>query len=181
MYWIDPNLGSPTDAVEVFCDFKHGISCVEPLRKQIDKGHWYTGPAKRVWFGLDIENGFTFHYKMAATQLRHLQMLSSHATQNITAHCRNTVVYHSSANMTHDKAAIFLGHSEVELVASKPSRFRYTVPLDECQYRLNKWTKTIFEFNTHKSRRLPIIDFALSDVGGAEQAFGLDIGPVCFY
>ena len=48
------------------------------------------------------------------------------------------------------------------------------------QSRENKWGRTIFEFRTTKTRRLPIVDIAPYDVGGDNQAFGLEIGSVCF-
>ncbi|NBH76554.1 hypothetical protein D3Z29_11940, partial [Rodentibacter pneumotropicus] len=32
----------------------------------------------------------------------------------------------------------------------------------------------------NKPSRLPILDIAPLDIGGADQEFGLDIGPVCF-
>ncbi|KAG8124830.1 hypothetical protein E2320_020157, partial [Naja naja] len=39
---------------------------------------------------------------------------------------------------------------------------------------------TIFEYKTQNVARLPIIDIAPVDVGGADQEFGVEIGPVCF-
>ena len=48
------------------------------------------------------------------------------------------------------------------------------------QYRQDKWTKTVFEFDTEKAARLPIIDMAPFDIGAEDQEFGLEIGPVCF-
>lgn len=43
-----------------------------------------------------------------------------------------------------------------------------------------EWGKTVFEYRTQKLSRLPIADMALIDVGGSDQEFGIDIGPVCF-
>lgn len=48
------------------------------------------------------------------------------------------------------------------------------------QYRKQAWSQTVFSFKTDKTTRLPIEDIAPADVGGANQGFGLDIGPVCF-
>ncbi len=31
-----------------------------------------------------------------------------------------------------------------------------------------------------KPQRLPIMDIAVRDIGGKEQEFGLELGPVCF-
>lgn len=43
-----------------------------------------------------------------------------------------------------------------------------------------KWGKTVFEYRTQKTPRLPIVDIAPVDIGGPDQEFGVDIGPVCF-
>lgn len=42
------------------------------------------------------------------------------------------------------------------------------------------WGKTVFEYRTQKTARLPIVDIAPVDIGGSDQEFGVDIGPVCF-
>lgn len=42
------------------------------------------------------------------------------------------------------------------------------------------WGKTVFEYRTQKTARLPIVDIAPVDIGGPNQEFGVDIGPVCF-
>lgn len=48
------------------------------------------------------------------------------------------------------------------------------------QKRSGNIGKTVFEYRTQNVKRLPIIDIAPVDVGGADQEFGVDIGPVCF-
>lgn len=48
------------------------------------------------------------------------------------------------------------------------------------QQASGNWGKTIFEYRTQKTARLPIMDVAPVDIGGADQEFGIDIGPVCF-
>lgn len=48
------------------------------------------------------------------------------------------------------------------------------------QRHTGEWSKTVIEYRTNKPSRLPILDIAPLDIGGAEQEFGLDIGPVCF-
>jgi len=40
--------------------------------------------------------------------------------------------------------------------------------------------KSVFDFITKKSNQLPIIDFLPSDYGNRGQAFGFEVGPVCF-
>lgn len=40
--------------------------------------------------------------------------------------------------------------------------------------------KTVFEYRTQNVARLPIIDIAPVDIGGTDQEFGVEVGPVCF-
>ena len=41
-------------------------------------------------------------------------------------------------------------------------------------------SKTVFEFTTSKLNQLPIQDFQPADYGMPHQAFGFEVGPVCF-
>lgn len=49
------------------------------------------------------------------------------------------------------------------------------------QKRTNKWDKTVINYTTDKSQRLPIIDIAVRDVGKPNQEFRIELGPACFY
>ncbi len=44
----------------------------------------------------------------------------------------------------------------------------------------NTESKTILEVRTTKLGQLPIVDFFPSDYGKPRQAFGFEVGPVCF-
>lgn len=48
------------------------------------------------------------------------------------------------------------------------------------QIKDGSWGKTVFEIKTKKTTRLPIMDIGISDIGGEDQAFKLEIGRVCF-
>ena len=74
-----------------------------------------------------------FTYKADSIQLNFLQLLSENAYQNVTYHCRNSVAYYDNAEKTFDKAVKFQSHNDVELVAQRPTKLRYSVKLDECQ------------------------------------------------
>lgn len=180
MYWIDPNQGGTDDAIEVFCDIKKEQSCIVAQPNQVDNGNWYQGPSQRTWFSVDMENGHTFSYKADKLQLKFLQMLSNRAQQNVTYHCRNSVAYFDRTTKTHEKAIVFMASNDVELVPKRPVKFQYSVLLDECQYRQDKWTRTVFEFKTRKPQRLPVVDIAPTDIGQENQAFGVELGPVCY-
>lgn len=41
-------------------------------------------------------------------------------------------------------------------------------------------SKTVFEIRSDKLGQLPIIDFFPADYGQPHQAFGFEVGPVCF-
>lgn len=48
------------------------------------------------------------------------------------------------------------------------------------QKHTGQWGKTVIEYKTQKTSRLPIVDIAPMDIGGADQEFGVDVGAVCF-
>lgn len=49
------------------------------------------------------------------------------------------------------------------------------------QRHTDRWSKTVIEYKTQKTSRLPIVDIAPMDIGGADQEFGVDVGAVCFF
>lgn len=57
-------------------------------------------------------------------------------------------------------------------------------PLSPClpsaQSHTGAWGKTVIEYKTTKTSRLPIIDVAPLDIGAPDQEFGMNVGPVCF-
>lgn len=48
------------------------------------------------------------------------------------------------------------------------------------QSHTGAWGKTVIDYKTTKTSRLPIIDIAPMDVGAPNQEFGIEVGPVCF-
>ncbi len=62
-----------------------------------------------------------------------LQLLSENAYQNVTYHCRNSVAYYDKEANNYKQAAKFMSSNDLELVARRPVKFRYSVSLDECQ------------------------------------------------
>jgi collagen type V/XI/XXIV/XXVII alpha len=40
--------------------------------------------------------------------------------------------------------------------------------------------KTIFDLHTMRLSQLPMVDFLPADYGMPHQAFGFEVGPVCF-
>lgn len=74
-----------------------------------------------------------FSYKTEPGQLFLLQSLSSHANQNITYHCKNSVAYYDSRKNNYQKAVKLMGFNDVQLVAAGYPKFTYQVSQDGCK------------------------------------------------
>lgn len=189
-YWIDPNQGCTLDAIKVFCNMATGETCVYPSPGSIPRKNWWSSKAKEkkhVWFADTINGGFHFSYgaedlapNTANIQMTFLRLLSTEGSQNVTYHCRNSVAYLDEESGSLRKALLIQGSNDVEIRAEGNSRFTYSVLEDGCTKHTGKWGKTVIEYRSQKTSRLPIVDIAPMDIGGPEQEFGVDLGPVCF-
>jgi len=181
LYYIDPNQGSPKDAVQVYCKIDKKETCVIPKPDMADKGVHFDEPlTSSTWFSDEAQDGFQFTYKIDRVQLTFLQLLSATAYQNVTYHCKNSLAYYDARAQSYDSSIIFETNNDLELTAQGGKRRGYNVLLDECQYKADAWAKTVFEVRTEKTQRLPLVDIAVRDGGSAGQEFGLEIGAVCF-
>ncbi|CAB1445080.1 unnamed protein product [Pleuronectes platessa] len=189
-YWIDPNQGCTIDAIKVFCNMETGESCVQPKPSGIPRKNWWSSKSKdrkHVWFGETMNGGFHFSYgddslaaNTAAIQMTFLRLLSTEAAQNITYHCKNSVAYLDASTGNLKKAVLLQGSNDVEIRAEGNSRFTYSVMEDGCTKHTGQWGKTVIEYRSQKTSRLPIVDIAPMDIGGSDQEFGVDVGAVCF-
>ncbi|CAG2174253.1 unnamed protein product [Oppiella nova] len=180
IYYIDPNEGTSNDAIQAYCDMTTKSTCVfpaptsvpiRPYNKETKYGH--------NWFS-EMKGGFTFTYKANNIQLNFLQLLSEHAVQNITYLCKNSVAFFDETKQTHRKAVKLMTYNDIELTADGNNMFTYQSIRDGCQTHSNQLDSTVIEYNTDKPQRLPILDIAVRDIGGKDQEFGLELGPVCF-
>lgn len=186
-YWVDPNQGSAEDAIKVYCNMDTGETCISANPANIPRKTWWSSPGnKPVWFAT-MNGGTYFTYgnkdqppNSVTVQMTFIRLLSKEASQTITYHCRNTVGYKDEATGNLKKAVILKASNDLELKAEGNNRFRYTVLEDSCSQTNGNWGKTVLEYRTQKTARLPIVDIAPVDVGGVNQEFGIDIGPVCF-
>ncbi|KAI5106812.1 collagen alpha-2(V) chain precursor, partial [Silurus meridionalis] len=186
-YWVDPNQGSSEDAIKVYCNMDTGETCISANPSSIPRKSWWsTTGNKPVWFRT-MTGGSYFAYgnkdqpaNSVTVQMTFIRLLSKEASQTITYHCKNTVGYKDEATGNLKKAIILKASNDLELKAEGNNRFRYTVLEDSCSRANNNWGKTVFEYRTQKTARLPIVDIATLDVGRPDQEFGIDIGPVCF-
>lgn len=179
-YWIDPNLGMPDDAIYVFCNMTgSGETCVYPdlqsskmpnipWRKEVGgKEEWYSnmrGASKVTYETVGV------------VQMTFLRLLSQKAHQNFTFTCVNSAAWYNQRTFNYDQAIKLLGDNEQEFSAKG---VRPNVILDGCKNRKGS-SKTVFEIRSDKLGQLPIIDFFPVDYGQPHQAFGFEVGPVCF-
>lgn len=178
------------DAFQAYCDFSTGETCIRANPESIPAKNWYANKnseKKHVWFGETINGGTQFEYneeglttKDMATQLAFMRLLANSAYQNITYHCKNSVAYMDEETGSLQKAVILQGSNDAELRPEGNSRFTYHVVQDGCSRKNNEWGKTVIEYRTNKPSRLPFLDIAPLDIGGANQQLGFDVGPVCF-
>ncbi|KAK5851129.1 hypothetical protein PBY51_001948 [Eleginops maclovinus] len=191
MFWVDPNQGSPLDAIKVHCNMETGETCVYPSESSIPMKNWYLSKnireKKHVWFSESMTGGFQFQYGSNGAdpedvniQMTFMRLMSNQASQNMTYHCKNSIAYMDSATGNLKKALLLQGTNDVEIRAEGNSRFTYSVSEDGCTSHTGSWGKTVIDYKTSKTSRLPIIDIAPMDVGAPDQEFGVEVGPVCF-
>ena len=180
-YWVDPNLGMADDAVYVFCNMtSQGETCVYPdihssqmpnipWRKENDKTDWYS----------NLRGGFRISYEtIGAVQMTFLRLLSQEAYQNFTYTCMNSVAWYSNKQQSFDSSIKLLGENDME-IGYETNGVQPQIISDGCRSGRSK-SETVFEVRTRKLAYLPIIDFYPVDYGQQQQAFGFQMGPVCF-
>lgn len=133
-YWIDPNEGDERDAILVYCDMRRQASCVLPKPQRtghIAGNNAASGTGDEQWLG-EMPGGMRLTYKADSNQLGFLQILSGHAEQNVTYHCKNSVAYYDEARRTHRYGLKLLAWNDAELTAKGPQRLRYEALADGC-------------------------------------------------
>lgn len=66
-----------------------------------------------------------------------LQILSQHAVQNITYHCKGSVAYFNEEKKTHRYGLKLLAWNDAEITAKGSQRLRYEAIEDECRVIFN--------------------------------------------
>lgn len=72
-------------------------------------------------------------YKADSNQIGFLQILSTHASQNVTYHCKNSVAYYDEQKNSHRLALKLLAWNDAELTARGSKRLKYDVLEDGCR------------------------------------------------
>jgi len=186
-YWVDPNGGCESDAIKVFCNFDTLETCVQPNNGKVENAtHHHTSTDQHVYFG-DMQDGYAFDYTPKEdkidganynSQITFLRLLSEQARQQVTYHCKNSVAYYNDKARNYDSALKLRGANGAELTAQGAAQ--YTVIEDGCSDSSYQWDKTIIEYTTELTARLPIMDVAAIDIGEKNKEFGIEVGPVCF-
>jgi len=178
-YWIDPNLGVTDDAVRVYCNMTAGgETCVYPDVHASRMPNIPWRKSHNGWYST-LRGGFRISYdSLGPVQMTFLRLMSRQAYQNFTYTCLNSAAWYDQAMATYDNAIKLQGENEAIFSAkgNQPN-----ILLDDCKSKTsNKESKTIFEVRTTKLGQLPLVDFLPSDYGQPRQAFGFQVGPVCF-
>jgi collagen type V/XI/XXIV/XXVII alpha len=175
-YWIDPNLGMVDDAVKVYCNMSSGETCVYPDLHATKMPNIPWRKSGLGWFSV-LRGGFKISYdSVGHVQMRFLRLLSESARQNFTYTCINSVAWYDERARNYQKSIRFLGDNEDEFTSTKD---KPKVTHDGCRIHSHE-AKTIFDLQTNKLNQLPVIDFLPADYGMPHQAFGFEVGPVCF-
>lgn len=194
----------PDDAVYVYCNLTaEGETCVAPdihssqitnipWRKENDHNNWYS----------NLRGGFRITYESIGTvQMTFLRLLSQEGYQNFTYTCINSAAWYSDDLDSNEMAIKFLGENELEIghdsLAIRPNVFedgcKVNVPVIKKSFSFSIITinfshtqsgksnsRTVFHMRTKKLSYLPLIDFYPVDYGRPNQAFGFQVGPLCF-
>ncbi|XP_042335451.1 collagen alpha-1(V) chain-like [Sceloporus undulatus] len=172
-YYIDPNQGSPQDALVAFCNFTAGgDTCISPLQNQVPIKAWlreYTSEDIFQWFS-SLPDGFLLEYQgLSTVQLRFLKLHSSRATQKVSYSCRPQA---EGSKPQLEKEIRFLADSQEE---------SYVATLQGCMLdNESSIIDTIFHFSTEDLSLLPLRDLAVFHNGDISHHFGFTVGPVCF-
>ncbi|KAK3547779.1 hypothetical protein QTP86_029937 [Hemibagrus guttatus] len=158
MFWIDPNLGCSSDAIQVFCNFTAGgQTCLYPLTK--DK----------------MEMG------VSKVQMKFLHLLSIEATQSISLHCysESDDSFTSSTSIQTPGNMRFYGWNGQVLERSSMSH--HYVLQDHCGVHDGQWHSSRFLLHTQDPTLLPVVDVQgfQPQSAGSEQRH-LEVGHVCF-
>lgn len=186
-YFIDPNGGGKNDAIMAYCDFDRTDiveTCVFPQETTYKLDNWVPhGEDKYRWFMGDIQTTYDdkirYEQRRSNSQIKSLRIGNTQARQNVTYVCKNS---HANKDASGEKKSFvkLLSNSGEEIHVNGGRRTRLDVVKDECHLKDGQTRQAVFEYSSSRTVNLPIIDVAVFDVADDGEAFGLEIGPVCF-
>ncbi|XP_061837042.1 collagen alpha-1(II) chain-like [Nerophis lumbriciformis] len=171
-YYIDPNQGSPADALLAYCIFSSTPTqtCLHPQPSQLPMKAWMedsSADGSFQWLSR-LDQGFHFVYPGASVvQMRFLRLQSSTATQKMTYSCHPGHILGQSQRdikfLTDTRQQSFLGAVQ-DCVADENT--------------VSGVRESVFEFEDLSL--LPLRDVAPMGGGNFSHQFGFSVGPVCF-
>lgn len=183
-YFIDPNEGASNDAVLATCNRETFETCISPADSfKVDKKNWGNFDDQYKWIMSDLHNGAEIGYKMEVPQMKVLQSLSMNVRQTFTYHCKNSFALTDDTGAQSAHPLMFkVDNEDVETLAVKVEsrKLMYDIVHDDCAKKHWTWRNTTIEVKSQLPEQLPILDVAAHDIGGYDEEFGLDVGPVCF-
>ncbi|XP_071011182.1 collagen alpha-2(V) chain-like [Oncorhynchus clarkii lewisi] len=173
MYYIDPNQGSPNDALLVYCNFSGtpAQTCLHPRDAQMTMKAWLKDSETNSsfqWLSKQ-EQGFQFYYPGAnVVQMRFLRLQSCKAVQRIIYSC------HPGHRLGHtDREVKFLADTRRQSFLGALKDCMPGEEVDSLEPR-----ESVFEFED--LNLLPVRDVAVFGGGNFTHEFGFTIGPICF-
>merc|ERR1711935_264795 len=157
-------------------------TCI-PVKRQIPFRNWYNRGDRYAWFSkeMNVRRGWPIKYAMSDKSMKQLQKTSSQATQMLTGHCRDAILWgygNRGNNWNNNYGANFrYNYNNV---------YRPNVLNDEdyCGFNNNAgregFDRTIFRFQNGQPYSLPIIDFQVRDHGSNGEWTGMTFSNVCF-
>ncbi|XP_066294439.1 LOW QUALITY PROTEIN: collagen alpha-1(XXVII) chain-like [Branchiostoma lanceolatum] len=173
-YWIDPNLGCSTDAIEVYCNFTSGgQTCVKPATP----GRFnFTIGKVQMNFLNDRSFSSQFNFTIGKVQMNFLHLLSAEAAQVVTVHCKNSPVWRTPhRSIPGVKFKTWSGP-----VYHYGGPFQPEVLEDNCMKEDGKWHRTRLLFTTTDVHHLPISDVVIPEDKRLGLHYRIEISPVCF-
>lgn len=183
-YWINPNGGSISDAIRVFCKMNRDKTqtCLEANLFEYPAQHWtFTRQEQGIWsFAASFVEGEEFNYNSHKSQVKMLQQHADNGKQRVTFKCKDTAIVFNHANNSYDGAVTLLSFDEEVMGARSKKPFRYRVVKDGCQKQNGTEGVTELEVGGQKlMKRLPVMDIGFAEQSSGE--FGLELGRACFW
>ncbi|XP_053505551.1 collagen alpha-2(I) chain-like isoform X2 [Ictalurus furcatus] len=171
-YYIDPNQGSPADALLAYCNFSEprAETCLHPKTAQLPMRAWLNDSvADNAFYWLSsLESGFTFEYTgLTVIQARFLRLQTNLAEQRVTYSC--SPGHRLGQTQRH---ARFLTSS---IRQSYQGALPDCVPAKEVDPGPRE---SVLQFVDKDL--LPLRDVAVFSSSSLSHEFGFTLGPVCF-
>jgi hypothetical protein len=183
-YFIDPNEGAPNDAVLVKCDRDTMETCINTEQEtSAEKKNWGNYDDTYKWILGDVKQESEIAYKMPVNQMKLLQSMSSKVRQTFTYHCKNSFALVNDMGVESPFPLKFKTDDQQEETLSinvDNRNLMYKIVHDDCSSKSWVWRNTTIAVESRIPEQLPILDVATHDIGGYDEEFGLEVGPVCF-